>query len=1002
MLKNYNKIFYLKVSEKVSLLIFAFHLLNLEINSQDYADVFTCSIYEQDDTVNHLTSLHMPEDKIDEELVKSFLKKKEEALEESFSKGIRKEIQFLSTQYTPILEKMLWDKLLLYITEKMVVNSMPSALMGTQTSQNIVFLTRYLGQKTLEENFSGPIKELIGSRISDLTLKMQRLKNGLQTEPVLELEKAYIKRKRKMTDTTLKREIENGFLGLRKTDYYLGRTIQKTISYALKLPIKRKVHFDTVASPTARQKLLEEIEHNPLIRNYDENLRGELRDIITNISDIAAHPDSTISHRRSYIFQGNPSCGKTRAAREIPEILRLPYYEITIQDPSEVTKENLEGLNALWPNASPGWFASALMASSDGEEPAKNSILIINDLDRIDMKTNPGIYSFLLAYLDPGKKTYYNPFFETEIDISHLIVILTVNNPLCSQPAIQDEKPEALLTRLSKTVIFPDFSESKKRELVSAELQKLKNGYSVLKPFNFEYQSSSPARISLKVSYNADHLSPYSPDFLSPIFRDISEEMSPHARALNGLSFPLHFNVSGSTLRQLIDTGILSSSISAFVNKLTSLSSSTFAQAQQGQNVRSLTPQNLYLKSAICGHEEAILHMASQPNIDENEMLFWLEKGVELKQVKSVEELGGYYDAKGEKEKARDCYSKAFLLGSDAYENWLANYVGYANKYEELAHLSKLYKRKPTSTVFAEKIYQLGDYFLGESQFEKALDCFRLIADLDKPKHYKSLVRVAKKIEQEKGLGDAKALALYKEAADGGDFEAAYRIGISYRDFSDGKSRSYSERNEKALEWFRRAAIGEHPEAQYQLGIRYQDVGILYRVPDSISFSLLGQALTLIEMPLRLTYDLYLGNDDKQSADWFLKAANNGHPGAQYHLGERYRYGKGLKLNYSDAYFWLKKSAEQGNPYAQALVGEMHEKGLGTTLDYEKSIAYYNQSATQNNSWAQYQLGRMHELGIGVSKDKVKALDWYTQADIQGFPGAADDIKRLQRKGWLW
>ena len=80
----------------------------------------------------------------------------------------------------------------------------------------------------------------------------------------------------------------------------------------------------------------------------------------------------------------------------------------------------------------------------------------------------------------------------------------------------------------------------------------------------------------------------------------------------------------------------------------------------------------------------------------------------------------------------------------------------------------------------------------------------------------------------------------------------------------------------------------------------------------------------------------------------------------------------------------------------------MHEKGLGTTLDYEKSIAYYNQSATQNNSWAQYQLGRMHELGIGVSKDKVKALDWYTQADIQGFPGAADDIKRLQRKGWLW
>jgi len=80
----------------------------------------------------------------------------------------------------------------------------------------------------------------------------------------------------------------------------------------------------------------------------------------------------------------------------------------------------------------------------------------------------------------------------------------------------------------------------------------------------------------------------------------------------------------------------------------------------------------------------------------------------------------------------------------------------------------------------------------------------------------------------------------------------------------------------------------------------------------------------------------------------------------------------------------------------------MHENGLGTGKNYEKAIEYYNQSAAQNNGWAQYQLGRMHELGRGVSKDKEKALDWYKKANKQGFPGAADDIKRLERKGWLW
>jgi uncharacterized protein len=49
--------------------------------------------------------------------------------------------------------------------------------------------------------------------------------------------------------------------------------------------------------------------------------------------------------------------------------------------------------------------------------------------------------------------------------------------------------------------------------------------------------------------------------------------------------------------------------------------------------------------------------------------------------------------------------------------------------------------------------------------------------------------------------------------------------------------------------------------------------------------------------------------DNTLAAEWYLKAAQQGHAEAQHNLGLLYLYGMGPAQNYSEAYFWLDLAA---------------------------------------------------------------------------------------------
>ena len=50
---------------------------------------------------------------------------------------------------------------------------------------------------------------------------------------------------------------------------------------------------------------------------------------------------------------------------------------------------------------------------------------------------------------------------------------------------------------------------------------------------------------------------------------------------------------------------------------------------------------------------------------------------------------------------------------------------------------------------------------------------------------------------------------------------------------------------------------------------------------------------------------------------WYLKAAEQGHAEAQYHLGYSYEHGEGVPADLEQAKTWYRKAAAQGEENAQ-------------------------------------------------------------------------------------
>ena len=152
----------------------------------------------------------------------------------------------------------------------------------------------------------------------------------------------------------------------------------------------------------------------------------------------------------------------------------------------------------------------------------------------------------------------------------------------------------------------------------------------------------------------------------------------------------------------------------------------------------------------------------------------------------------------------------------------------------------------------------------------------------------------------------------------------------------------------------------------------------------------LGLSLLLANVSVCYAQDLQKGEDAASKGDYaaalreFRPLADQGHPRAQFELGNMYRFGLGVPKDKSEAIKWFRLSADAGNVYAQSILGFMYADGEGVPKNDAEAVKWYRLAADQGQDLAQYVLGRMYDNGEGVPKNAVQAYKWWNLAAAQG------------------
>lgn len=219
------------------------------------------------------------------------------------------------------------------------------------------------------------------------------------------------------------------------------------------------------------------------------------------------------------------------------------------------------------------------------------------------------------------------------------------------------------------------------------------------------------------------------------------------------------------------------------------------------------------------------------------------------------------------------------------------------NQYEALYLLGVMYKDGLGVVQDYVQAYKYFDIATDQFPHAKALNC---MADMA----YNGHGGVDKNIVE--------AIEFYFNAADSGDSDAQFNIGLIYYrgDGPDGKDYG------KALQFFMQAADNDHTDAQAYLGQIYHDGVVLKDLTKSLEFTRM--------------------------------AANKGNAMAQNMLGTHYYNTNAM----TEAFKWYEKSANQNDPVGLKNLGDMYRLAEGTKFDPEIALTCYLKAATLGNELA--------------------------------------------------
>lgn len=236
----------------------------------------------------------------------------------------------------------------------------------------------------------------------------------------------------------------------------------------------------------------------------------------------------------------------------------------------------------------------------------------------------------------------------------------------------------------------------------------------------------------------------------------------------------------------------------------------------------------------------------------------------------------------------------------------------------------------------------------------------------------------------------------------------------------------------KAIEYFTRSADLHYADAQYMMGMIYETIYknedekdnqkkaeayYLKAAKQDHPFAQYALGINAIEtgnIKKAKTYLLAAANQNYALAqftlgkiaqsekrleaafDWFLKAAHQENAKAEYHVGLCYHFGLGVKKQIEEAVRWYFAATKQMEVEAFYQLGSIY---IQHYKDFQTAFNYLDKAAALNHPEAQYNLAVMYQKGDGVQQNMDLAFKWFKEGAERGSARAQYNLGMMYYEG---
>lgn len=194
------------------------------------------------------------------------------------------------------------------------------------------------------------------------------------------------------------------------------------------------------------------------------------------------------------------------------------------------------------------------------------------------------------------------------------------------------------------------------------------------------------------------------------------------------------------------------------------------------------------------------------------------------------------------------------------------------------------------------------------------------------------------------------AFRWYRLAAEGGWANALYALGNMY-----AAGEGVQKDDVEAARWYQKAAEKDSFDAWYKLGLIYRDgIGVIKN--SEIACGFLDQAARKGHTDAQYALGMMQVSGDApdiDGADWLKAAALKGHDLARLARKDLAQHGSAIcqleraenlysNQKYAEAVSWYRKAADQGHPFAQYLLGARYYFGEGVPRNKINAYVYWS------------------------------------------------------------